>query len=121
MSLKLLDAVEARKSRNMISLFRFSGSPVSAADIEAHAAEFKARYLEIEKRLHPDMLSIQKEVQAMENELATKYDLTIKVPFPKSQKAWRELSKKYEAPLLVARSADNPKELVLVIMDNPIG
>jgi hypothetical protein len=104
-----------------IQLFRFSGAPVSAQDIEAHAIEFKAKYLEIEKRLHPDMLAIQGEVQAMENELAAKYDLTIEVPFPKSQKQWRELSEKYEAPLLVARSSENPKQLVLVIMDNPIG
>lgn len=104
-----------------ISLFRFSGSPVRAADIEAHATEFKEKYLAIEKRLHPDMLSIQKEVQAMEDELAKKFDLTIQVPFPKSKKQWRQLCESYEAPLMLARSSLNPKELVLVIMDTPIG
>lgn len=103
-----------------LRLARMSGKPVSAANLEAYTLEFKSRYDAILETHGKDMLTVHQEVLKLDEELTGKWRQIEVESLPKSAKAWRELITKFESPLMLALSSENPDELVLVIMDEPI-
>lgn len=118
-----------------MKLIRLSGRPVNIADLEAYEVEFKAGFdASMRKHAQPgqestedvmqlkavDMLSVQQDLQALDAELSSKYATVAEVQLPKTMKAWKQLMKQVEAPVMIAQSSENVKEFVLVIVDRPI-
>jgi len=118
-----------------VKLMRLTGRPVDQAVLEAYEADFKVGFdAAMRKHAQPgqedvadtmqlkavDMLSVQTELQALDKDLLTKYKVTEEVEMPKTLKAWKALLARVEAPLMLAQSSENPKELVLVIVDRPL-
>lgn len=104
-----------------LQIMRATGAPITLKNIEAYDLEFKARYDVILSECGSDMPTVQVMVQALQDELQQKYEIIGDEILPKSAKAWHELITKYGAPLMLAQSAENPKEMVMVIMDQPFG
>ena len=99
---------------------RFSGLPVSKANLEAYDAEFKAAYDQISAEHGQDMLKMHEEILKVESALQAKYTQIEKFQMPTSAKQWKAIIDACEAPIMIARSLDNPNEIVLVIMDRPL-
>lgn len=106
--------------KNGIKIFRYSGKPLTVEDLQAHKADFQAGYDKILQEHGPDMLKVHEELQKLDTELAQKWKLVDSVPLPKSAKAWKAMANTYQAPVLVAQSSENPAEIVLVVMDEPL-
>lgn len=101
-------------------IVRMSGLPVSKANLEAYHADFKAGYDKLEAEAGLDMLKLHEGLKALDVDLTTKYERTDEQELPKSAKAWHKLINDYDCPIMIAKSQDNPKELVVVIMDEPL-
>jgi len=99
---------------------RFSGMPVAMENLAAYDTEFKARYDDIMAKYSPDMLEVHKHLQELDAELQAKWNQIESEPVPKSAKGWQRLIAKYQAPVMLAQSAENSKELLLIIMDQPL-
>lgn len=113
---------------------RMSGLPVDPDCAKLFDQEFKVGYDEAMSKhatsRHEDgtvdfksidMLAVQADIAKLEMALKLKYKVEGEVDFPKNAKQWDALIKQYEAPLLIANSAENPKELLIIIFDTPIG
>lgn len=121
---------------------RYSGLPVDVSSMKAFDEEFKAGYDAAEAKNTLDtrtpeqlaeggetalkfkplnMEAMQKDLAALDETLRLKYKVEGEDTLPKTLKAWNDLIKKYEAPIMIANSASNPEELVLVIVDVPLG
>lgn len=99
---------------------RFSGMPVSMENLAAYDKEFKESYDQILATYSPDMLEVHKHLQELDAELQAKWNQVEAEPLPKSAKAWQALVQKYQCPVMLAQSSENPKELLLIIMDQPL-
>ena len=104
-----------------MKLIRFSGRPPAIDAYEAFEAEFKARYDLIQAECGLDMEKMHKALQALDAELLQKYPVQIDFKMPATKKLWKQLVAKYEAPIMLAASSEDPTQLVAVIMDMPIG
>lgn len=100
-----------------LRIVRMSGVPVDPESLKAYNTEFKQEYDKIAEECAQDMLKFHEQLQALDEVLAKKYSNILTEEVPKSNKAWHALIGKYEAPVMIAQSSENPKELVLVIMD----
>lgn len=96
---------------------RYSGAPVAPENLQAYDEAFKAGYDAIVAEHGQDMLTVHTKVQALEADLLAKFDNVERQQLPTTAKAWRALLDVYGAPVMVARSSENPNELVLVIVD----
>lgn len=103
-----------------LRLARMSGRPVSAENLAQYETEFKARYDQILEQHGQDMLTVHQELLKLDEELQGKWQRIEVEALPKSAKAWHELLEKFDAPVMLAKSSENVKELILVIMDEPI-
>jgi Skp family chaperone for outer membrane proteins len=103
-----------------LRVVRFSGMPVQPEALDAFNTEFKQEYDKLQEVHGNDMLEMHKGIQAMEAELQKKYSNIVAEKLPASKKAWLELLGKFDAPVMLARSSENTKELILVIMDQPL-
>lgn len=103
-----------------LRLARMSGKPVSQENLEAYTMEFKEKYDKILEIHGKDMLSVHQEVLKLDQELHSKWQNIEVEQLPKSARAWRDLITKFGSPLMLALSSENPDELVLVIMDEPL-
>lgn len=103
-----------------LRLARMSGRPVSVENLAQYESEFKIRYDEILAQHGQDMLTVHQELRKLDEELQGKWQRIEVEALPKSGKAWLELLKKFEAPVMLAKSSENVDELVLVIMDEPL-
>lgn len=101
-------------------IVRRTGAPVHPEAVKAYEADFQAAFDKAQNEARGDMDKMQKLLEEIDKELATKYGTEEQLPLPTTQKGWRQLIDTYGAPVLVARSADNPKELILVLMDVPL-
>lgn len=99
---------------------RFSGLPVDPKNLEAYNSEWKTSYDEIVAKYSPDMLTIHQELEKLEQALQQKYVQIESNRLPTSRKAWLELMSTFDAPIMIARSSEDPKELVFVVMDQPL-
>lgn len=97
-----------------------SGLPVSAENLKSYMSEFQARYDQITAEFGQDMLIVHQKLQELDAELQTKYQRVETEGMPKSAKGWHKLLEAFDCPVMVAKSSENPKELVLVIMDEPL-
>jgi hypothetical protein len=104
-----------------LRIMRMSGLPVQLQDLENYKAEFGAGYDAAQLECGKDMLALQTKLQELENSLLAKYSNTGVQELPKSAKGWKQLLLAYQAPVLLAQSADNPNEMVLMVVDTPIG
>lgn len=104
-----------------LKIFRMSGLPVGVEHLEAYKAEFAAGFDAAKDKHGNDMLSLQSDVQELEDALVAKYEKVGVVELPKSAKAWKALMGKFEAPIMVAQSSEGNNEQVLVIVDVPLG
>lgn len=102
-----------------IKVARYSGLPVSVADLTAYKQEFETEYDKAAAKHGPDMLSLQQELAQLDKTLSAKYNLVETVEPPKSKKAWKQLIDKYECPIMVARGMEDPEQLIFVLMDQP--
>lgn len=113
---------------------RMSGQPVNPADIAAFAEEWQAGYDAAEKKhtipavegegikfAPVDMLALQEDLAKLETTLKAKYSVEGEAELPKTAKAWVALIKQLGSPLMLANPIDKPDEIVLVIMDTPLG
>lgn len=116
-----------------VKIFRYSGTPI---DVEAKAlydADWKRVYDLAEQKADkifnkstgsltrvPKMIVLQRLLKYAERLLLKKYNVSVEVELPKSQKAWAALVAKYQAPILVAQRSDS-KGNVLIIMDEMQG
>lgn len=113
---------------------RMSGRPVNPADGAAFSEEWQAGYDAAEKRhtiapvdgegikFQPvNMLALQEDLAALETALKAKYSIEGEVELPSTTEAWVALIKATGSPLMLANPIDKPDELVLVIMDTPLG
>lgn len=103
-----------------IKAFRLSGLPVELVDLDAYRKEWHDKYLALETECGKDMLTLQKRAQELEQELIKSYKMIIEVDMPKSAKSWALAIDRFQTPLMLARSSVNPKEIVLVICDQPV-
>lgn len=104
-----------------MKIFRYSGLPLTLSDIAAHKSAFQAAYDKAVEECGPDMLKMHERLKEIDDELATNWPTIVDTVIPKSKKAWTMLIDTYEAPIIIAKSKDNPKEIVMVIMDQPLG
>lgn len=113
---------------------RMSGRPVDARDIDRFTAEWQAGYdmLEAKHTIAPEageglkfqpvnMLGLQEDLAKLELELKAKYKVDGVAELPKNAKAWNKLIKDLGSPIMVANPIDKPDEIILVIMDTPLG
>lgn len=107
-------------SKNII-VQRMSGNPVLMDQLDAYKAEFQSRYDQIQAEVGLDMQKFHECLIKLDEELNKKYSLKEEFPLPKSQKAWHELITKFECPVMLAKSAENPKQLIMVLMDRGLG
>lgn len=105
-----------------LRLVRMSGLPVSEENLAAYNEEFKSSYDAIMEQHSPDMLKVHEALQALDKELQGKWQRIESNSLPKSAKGWRALIEKFQAPIMIAVSAEENAEgtLVLVIMDQPL-
>ena len=103
-----------------LKIFRTSNLPLDVYDLQAQKAEWTAGYDKLAEECGSDMHTLQQKCEELANELQKKYNLVGEQEVPKTRKQWAALIEKYQAPILIANSADNPKELVLAIMDQPL-
>jgi len=103
-----------------VRIFRISSLPLEVVDLQAHKEEWISEYDKLALECGEDMLMLQKKCEELATKLQEKYKCIDKQEMPKNRKQWAALVAKYEAPVLIAPSAENPKELVLVICDQPI-
>lgn len=97
-----------------------SGRPVEPDIYAQYMQEFQAEFDKIQAEAGPDMLLFHSKLQELDKQLNIKYSNFFNETVPQSNKAWRTLIKKYDAPLMLALSAENPNELILVVMDQPL-
>lgn len=117
-----------------VKIFRASKDPLNPEDRLKYNEDFKAMYDRCEEKSMAiflkergtlakrydisRMMVLQRLVQYGEFLLTKKHNFSIEVEFPSTQKAWKALTDKYEAPIMVAQRVDG-KGLVLVIQDMP--
>jgi len=104
-----------------VRIIRFSSMPVDPENLQKYNDEWKSGFDAIEAKFKPDMLVVHQEAEKLEQALQEKYVQIALATLPKSQKQWVELLNKFDAPIMIAKSSENPKELVLVIMDQQLG
>lgn len=102
-----------------LRLIRYSGLPVSKENLAQYDAEFKAAYDKIQEEHGQDMLAVHTALQELDKQLSSKWSSIEAASIPKSAKAWKNLLAEYDCPIMLARSQENPEELVFVIMDMP--
>jgi hypothetical protein len=100
-------------------IVRLSGKPVSTEQLKAYEDEFRETYDKLLETHGTDMQKMHEELIGLDTELASKYANIGVEELPKSQKKWMGLIDSFDAPIMLAKSMDNPKELVLVIVDVP--
>lgn len=111
-----------------------SGQPANPEHIEAFNKEWQEGYDTLEKKhtvppadgegikFQPvDMLSLQEDLAKLETELKAKYKAEGEIELPKTAKAWVALIKEIGSPLMLANPLDKPDEVIVVIMDTPLG
>lgn len=111
-----------------------SGLPIDPACAKLFDSEFKEGYdaamLKHAKSKNADgtinfnavdMLGVQSDLAELETALKAKYSVEGTAELPKSAKGWHKLVTELEAPLLIAKSSENPNELIIVLVDTPIG
>lgn len=104
-----------------MKLMRASGLPVELENLNAYQTEWTAEFDRLKDKHKTDMLSLQSDLAALENELLAKYKCIIDIDFIKSQKGLKKLMDTYQCPIMVAVSAADAKELVYVLMDRDLG
>lgn len=117
-----------------VKLQRMSGLPVDPELLKMYDDEFRAGYDAAEKKNAKgtnedgsinlkaiDMLSMQQDLAALEDELKKKYKIEAICELPETPEQWFEIMRKYQSAMLIAPSKANPNELVLVILDLPLG
>lgn len=103
-----------------MKLYRKSGLPVSLESRDAYDKEWKEFYDRAAERAALDMLLLARYLSFGERILVKKHNIQVNVDIPKSAKGWQKLISSYEdTPILVARTADG-KEVVGILMDEPI-
>lgn len=100
---------------------RYSGLPVAPENLAAYDAEFKAEYDKIHAEHAPDMLKVHEKLKELDAALTAKWNSIELRELPKSRKGWLEFLGQFDCPIMLARSSENLEELVLVIMDQPLG
>lgn len=100
-----------------IRLFRYSGTPVDPAAQEAYNTEFKEFYDKAAARAGLDMLKLARFTAFGERALTKKHGAQVEIELPTSAKKWAELVDKYQGPIMVAATANDPSKLVAIIMD----
>jgi len=105
----------------MIQIARYSGLPVAPEHVEAYKVEFQAAYDKLQESCGADMLKMHEELEKLDKELAIKWQRILTTLPPRSEKAWKKMVDHYGCPIMIARSQDNPEQLVFVLMDMPIG
>lgn len=117
-----------------LKLQRMSGLPADPEDAKKFDEEFRAGYVAAEAKnakstnedgtinlMSIDMLSMQADVQSLEDGLREKYKIEGECELPVTQEGWAELIKQYQSAVLLAPSKADPTQLVVVIMDVPLG
>lgn len=100
---------------------RFSGLPVSPENLKQYNEEWKSAYDAILEQHGQDMLTVHQKVEQLEKDLQAKYVQIESNKLPASKKAWVKLLESFDAPIMLARSSEDPNELLLVVMDQPLG
>lgn len=113
---------------------RMSGLPVDEAEARLFESEWREHcdktYHKHAKIKNPngsvvfssiDMDAAKLELDVIEQELQQKYQIKGEVDLPRNHKQWLKLVDQYQTPLMLAKSAEAPHDLVLVIVDTPIG
>lgn len=109
-----------KSKKSTIKAVRMSGRPVSLEQFEAYDAEFKERFDVIQAEVGPDMLTFQKKLMELDEELKPKYSVVEQWPFPSNQKELDKLIVEYGMPIMFAKSAEAGNELLLILMDEQI-
>lgn len=102
-----------------LQVFRSSGLPVAVADLQAQKQEWTTAYDKLEAECAGNMERLQKETQELADALQKKYSILSTMEIPKNRKQWANLIDSFQAPVMISRSAENPDELVMVIVDQP--
>jgi hypothetical protein len=116
-----------------LKIQRMSGLPADPEDARKFDEEFRVGYVAAETKnakstnengtinlMSVDMLSMQADVQVLEESLREKYKIQGECDFPVNAEAWQALIKQYGSALMLAPSRANPEELILVVMDVPL-
>jgi hypothetical protein len=104
-----------------IRLFRYSGQPVEPAALAAYEADFKAFYDRASERAKLDMLKLNRFLRYAERILTLRHGAQVEIDMPTTAKKWAALVEKYQAPIMVAATAEDSKKLVAIIMDSGLG
>lgn len=103
-----------------LRITRFSGLPVDPETLKAYEAEFATNYDAIVAEHAQDMLTVHEKLKELDGVLQQKYGNILDEELPKSKRAWLNLLAKFDAPIMLARSSENPNELLFVVMDQPL-
>lgn len=101
-----------------VKTVRQSGMPVILSKKDEYEVEFKEKFDEIQKEVGMDMKAFHEKLEAVDVELASKYDTIVELNLPDSGKKWKNLIKEYGS-VLVSTHKDTG-EVMLVIMDQGI-
>lgn len=103
-----------------MKILRFSQLPVKLENLQKYKEEWKFGFDEAMDKYKENMAGLQPVLEALEQELLAKYPATEDELLPETVLGWTELVKQYQCPVMVAQSADDPTQLVMVIMDMPL-
>lgn len=103
--------------KSTIVVMRYSGTPVSLANLELWKAEWTLGF-DIAKAKHGnEMLGLQKDLAELEEQLKLKYPVVEQWPILSNKKVLLAKIDEVGAPIMAARSSDGKNELVYIIMD----
>jgi hypothetical protein len=113
---------KVKKGEKMkLRTIRYSGLPVDPTMLEKYDKAWKEAYDAIMAEHGQDMLTVHGELEKLEAKLQSEYGNIELRELPKSTKAWMQFIDSLDCPIMLAKSSENPKELVIVVVDRPFG
>jgi hypothetical protein len=114
-------AITYLQGQEKVKVMRYSGLPVDLQNMKAYQEEWEREFDRLKDLHTPDMLSLQSALATLENELKVKWKLIEEWPYLNNIAAIKKKIEEYQCPIMVAKSADNPEEIVYVLVDQIIG
>lgn len=99
---------------------RHSGMPVKLEHLAAYKIAWLDGYDKAKAECGNDMLSLQGDLKALEEQLQVQYSLVEEWPELLSAADFRAKIEEYQCPIMVAKSSEAPFDLVYVIMDKDL-
>jgi hypothetical protein len=99
-----------------VQLFRQSKNPVNLEDYKAYQEDWVKYFDSVQAKYSLDMEKTHKMLEYGEKKLIKKYNKTVLIELPKTNKKIKELCQQFGAPIMFAERQDGAG-IVAIIMD----